>query len=448
MKISKRARAARKARGQLQRLPMKPIAAFIAMYCSGAMAADGPEAPAPADGPQLEEIVITGLRQSLVNSESIKRDSSGVVDAITAEDIGKFPDTNLAESIQRIPGVTIDRDNNEGSEVTVRGFGPQFNLVTLNGRSMPGNLTPGQGQTAVRSFDFENLSADGISGITVYKTGRADIASGGIGATIDIKTARPFDYSGMKADFSAKATRDASTQVGDKVTPEFSGLFSDKFFDDRVGFLINGSYSKRNSQEQVSGIDGWLQNQFGPAAGNSPTLALTNNNTNPFGNNWAPRDDNWGVVDHQRTRTNGQMVLQFKPVDSVVATADYTYTYYKDIQQHHTFGAWFDYGTNPSSATINSEGTVTNLVDTGSDLSYSTFADQFIQQNGSAGFNLKWEATDNLHVDFDAHHSFANSDGGIAGNNDYAIVGQIPQASQYKIFTLGARRAAHYRVDL
>ena len=439
MKKSKRARVSRNARWPLQRLPMKPIAAFIAMYCSGAMAADGPEAPAaPSDGPQLEEIVVTGLRQSLINSESIKRDSSGVVDAITAEDIGKFPDTNLAESIQRIPGVTIDRDNNEGSEVTVRGFGPQFNLVTLNGRSMPGNLTPGQGQTAVRSFDFENLSADGISGITVYKTGRADIASGGIGATIDIKTARPFDYSGMKAEFSAKATRDASTQVGDKITPEFSGLFSDKFFDDRVGFLVNGSYSKRNSQEQISAIDGWLDNQFGPAAGNSSSLALTNNNTNPYGNNWAPRDDSWGIVDHQRTRTNGQMVLQFQPVDSVVATADYTYTYFKDIQQRHTFGAWFDYGTNPYSATINSEGTVTNLVDTGSDLSYSTFADQFIQQNGSAGFNLKWEATDNLHVDFDAHHSYANSDGGIAGNNDFAIVGQDPQASQYKFFTLGS----------
>ena len=402
------------------------------------MAADGPDAPAPAasDAP-LEEVVITGLRQSLVNSESIKRDASGVVDAITAEDIGKFPDTNLAEAVQRIPGVTIDRVNNEGSQVTVRGFGPEFNLVTLNGRSLPGNIIPG-GPNATRSFDFENLSADGIAGITVYKTGRADIASGGIGSTIDIKTARPFDYSDMRATFSASANRDASTEVGDKVTPEFSGLFSNKFFDDRLGFLINGSYSKRDSQEQTSGIDGWLQNQFGPGAGNSPTLALTNNNTNPYGNNWAPRDDNWGVVDHQRTRTNGQVVLQFKPVDSVVATADYTYTYYKDIQQHHTFGAWFDYGTNPYSATINSSGTVTNLVDTGSDLSYSSFADQFIEQNGSAGFNLKWEMTDNLHVDFDAHHSFANSDGGIAGNNDFAIVGQDPQASLTKTFTLGA----------
>src|ERR1700726_3681945 len=147
---------------------MKPLAVLIAMYCSGTMAAD----TADSSSTVLEEVVVTGLRQSLVTSETIKRNSAGVVDAITAEDIGKFPDTNLAESIQRIPGVTIDRMNNEGSRVTVRGFGPEFNLVTLNGRSMPGNLAvegvAGSGAvgaaTATRSFDFENLSADGITG--------------------------------------------------------------------------------------------------------------------------------------------------------------------------------------------------------------------------------------------------------------------------------------------
>ena len=116
---------------------MKPLAVLIAMYCSGAAAAD----TAAPGSDALEEVVVTGLRQSLVTSEMIKRDSPGVVDAITAEDIGKFPDTNLAESIQRIPGVTIDRINNEGSRVTVRGFGPEFNLVTLNGRSMPGGIS-------------------------------------------------------------------------------------------------------------------------------------------------------------------------------------------------------------------------------------------------------------------------------------------------------------------
>ncbi len=89
-------------------------------------------------------------------------------------------------------------------------------------------------------------------------------------------------------------------------------------------------------------------------------------------------------------------MLQFKPFDSLVATADYTYTFYKDMNRPHTFGAWFDYGPNPTSATINSHGTVTDLVDTGSDLSYFAANDQFINQNGSAGFNVKWQPSDNI----------------------------------------------------
>jgi TonB-dependent receptor len=413
---------------------MKPLAVLIAMYCSGAMAdptvaTDATAAPSES----LGEIVVTGLRQSLVTNETIKRDSAGIVDAITAEDIGKFPDTNLAESIQRIPGVTIDRVNGEGSRVTVRGFGPEFNLVTLNGRSMPANIGPNTAN-ASRSFDFENISADGISGIEVYKTGRADVPSGGIGSTINITTARPFDLNGMRATFSAKADYDRSTQVGSKVTPDFSGLFSDTFFDDRVGFLVNGSYSKRNSEEQSANINGWLQNQFAPG-----DPRVTSSNTNPDGNNWAPRNEGWGVIDHQRERINGQAVLQFKPVDSLVATADYTYTFYKDMNQSHTFGAWFDYGPNPISAIINPQGTVTNLVDTGSDDSYFASNDETMNQNGSAGINLKWQASDHIAVELDAHHSTADSGGGALGTNNFGIVGQIPGSttSLNKCFTMG-----------
>ncbi len=316
MKKSSRAHARTKAHQAISQFPMKPLAVLIAMYCSGAAAA-----ATDAASDQLQEVVVTGLRQYLVTSETIKRNTAGVVDAITAEDIGKFPDTNLAESIQRIPGVTIDRMNNEGSRITVRGFGPEFNMVTLNGRQMPSNVNPGNGKDATRAYDFENISSDGIVGITVYKTGRADIASGGIGSTVDIRTARPFDYGDMRATFQAKATDDTSSKVGSKITPEVSGLFSDTFFDGRVGFLFNGSYLKRNSQEQTANIDGWLQDQF--AAGDP---RVTSSNTNPGGHNWAPRNEGWGVTDHERTRVNGQAVLQFKPVESLVATADYTYT--------------------------------------------------------------------------------------------------------------------------
>ena len=290
-------------------------------------------------------------------------------------------------------------------------------------------------QGASRSFDFENLAADGISGITRVQAlaGPISYQRRVIGATINVITAKPIRLPrGIRATFQAKATDDTSSKVGAKITPEFSGLFSDTFFDDRVGFLINGSYSKRNSQEQNANIDGWLQNSILPRA----TLSVTSSNANPDGNNWAPRNEGWGVIDHERTRVNGQAVLQFRPVDSLVATADYTYSFFKDLQNKHTFGAWFDYGPNPTSATINPHGTVTNLVDTGSDLSYFSAADEFLNQNESAGFNLKWEATDSITVNFDAHHSTADSGGGASGNNNFGIVGQNPQLSLNKIFAL------------
>ena len=167
-------------------------------------------------GEELQEVVVTGLRSSLKQSMDIKRDSIGVVDAITAEDIGKFPDTNLAESLQRIPGVAIDRQNGEGSQVTVRGFGPGYNLVTLNGRTVAtAEVNVYGAQSAYsgpqgRSFDFSNIAAEAVSGLEVYKTGQALLPSGGIGATINVKTRRPLDTPGMPGSFGVKALNDTS----------------------------------------------------------------------------------------------------------------------------------------------------------------------------------------------------------------------------------------------
>ncbi|RYE48590.1 MAG: TonB-dependent receptor, partial [Hyphomicrobiales bacterium] len=122
----------------------------------------------------LETVVITGIRSSLESSLNLKRQATGMVDGIVAEDIGKFPDTNLAESMQRIAGVSIDRNmSGEGSQVTVRGVGPQFNMTLLNGRQMPTS------SGTSRAFDFANLSSDAISALEVYKTARASSPTGG-----------------------------------------------------------------------------------------------------------------------------------------------------------------------------------------------------------------------------------------------------------------------------
>jgi TonB-dependent receptor len=172
----------------------------------------GPSETAPqstdsaTDGSQ--DVVVTGIRASLRASADIKRDAQGIVDAISAEDIGKFPDTNLAESLQRITGVSIDRQNGEGSFVTVRGLGPEYNLVVLNGRQLPTSVIgDGNGASGSRAFDFANLASEGIAALEVYKSGRATIPSGGIGATINIRTPRPFDKVGTRGSVSARGVR-------------------------------------------------------------------------------------------------------------------------------------------------------------------------------------------------------------------------------------------------
>src|SRR5512138_1152939 len=171
---------------------------------------------------ELEEIVVTGLRGSLKASMDIKRDAIGVVDAISAEDIGKFPDANLSEALQRITGISIDRRNGEGALVTARGFGAQYNMVTLNGRTMPtadafagGNSGDGGIAGQSRAFNFANLASESISAIEVYKTGRADITTGGIGATLNVRTARPFDNDEPVMNVGVKAVHDTTNRTGD-----------------------------------------------------------------------------------------------------------------------------------------------------------------------------------------------------------------------------------------
>lgn len=231
--------------------------ALLAVLASPAWAQD-PARPATGEAPDpttLDAVQVTGIRGSLTSSMNLKRDSQGVVDGIVAEDIGKFPDTNLAESLQRISGVSIDRTSSgEGSKVTVRGIGPDFNLVLLNGRQMPAsNLgNGGGGLSGSRSFDFANIASESISAVEVYKTTRADNPTGGIGATINIKTLRPLEAEPVIS-LGLKAVNDSSndnlprTLQGANITGELSGIFSQRYADDRFGVTLSASHQERDS---------------------------------------------------------------------------------------------------------------------------------------------------------------------------------------------------------
>src|SRR5687767_1869213 len=146
---------------------------------------------------EVEEIVVTGFRESLSQALDVKREQIGSVDAIVAEDIADFPDLNLAESLQRIPGVSIARDAGEGRTITVRGLSPEFTRVRLNGMeamSANGGTDAAGGSNRGRGFDFNTFASELFNSITVRKTSSAEVEEGSLGATVDLRTGRPFDY--------------------------------------------------------------------------------------------------------------------------------------------------------------------------------------------------------------------------------------------------------------
>ncbi|WP_096739516.1 TonB-dependent receptor [Pseudoalteromonas atlantica] len=349
----------------------------------------------------LEVIQVTGIRSALSKSASIKQTSSGVVDAISAEDIGKLPDTNLAESLQRISGVSIDRANNEGNQVTVRGFGPSFNLVTLNGRQMP-NSSVLQEAGVSRSFNFREIAAESVSGVTVYKTGKANVASGGIGATIDINTAKPFDYDGFKAFANVKAIKDTSSEKSN-VTPEISGMISQTFADDMFGVLLSVSHSERESgRERVGTSQGWVKNRADPDGVDSSAIDTS---VNPTGTYWVPWTPEMERFETERTRDNAQLVLQFAPTDNITATFDYTLSRFEEISETNKMSFWFD---NPG-GTADQNGTLLDITNANDELNFWAWELYEKKENDSFGLNLAWQASDSLKLSFDAHDSTSHS---------------------------------------
>ena len=323
---------------------MTPLSASIALALSvyalpHAYAQDANTDASDAEEGFVEEVVVTGVRRSLIDSMDRKRAASGLVDAITAEDIGKFPDTNLAEALHRIPGVSIDRFNGEGSQITVRGFGPGFNLTTLNGRQMP---TAGN-----RSFDFLDIATEGIQAVEVYKTPRAGLPSGGIGATVNIITARPLDNPGFRAVATAKTHHESSTTDSkglDEWTPEVSGIYSQSFADDTFGISISGSYSERHNREEWASVTQWFENGY-----NGDYANVTNNSARTDGREWYPQDANYGWAENERERTNAQITLQWAPTDTLMATLDYTYSELEFTKNQNSVGIWFTGGTGSGS---------------------------------------------------------------------------------------------------
>lgn len=208
----------------------------------------------------LEEVVVTGYRGSMLQSINMKRDSDAVVDAITAEDIGKFPDKNVAESLQRVPGVTIQRQFGEGSAVSIRGVGNELTLTTLNGQNV---ASTGWFvfQPAKRSFNYELLPSELVGNIEVYKTSQADLPEGGIGGTVTINTRKPLQLDPLTVFVSAEGQYQDDSGETD---PMVSGLLSWKNDNETFGALVSAVSQERSLQRQ--GNEAFWEWGAGPVA--------------------------------------------------------------------------------------------------------------------------------------------------------------------------------------
>jgi TonB-dependent receptor len=396
--------------------PFHPNKIALALAIAGCTSVVSVSAQETAETKQAEErievIEVKGsFRDSLSNALNQKRQSDGAIDAILAEDIADFPDLNLAESLQRIPGIAISRAAGEGRQISVRGLGPEFTRVRINGMeavSTSGGTDQIGGANRGRGFDFNTFSSDLFSSLTVRKTASADVEEGSLGATVDLRAAQPFDYDGF--------TFAASGQMGyndlsEKSDPKTSFLVSNIFADGKVGALFSASYSERQLKDQGASTVRWNNvNDFGSYQGDNAAPELDEIN-----NAFRPRLPRYDSYTHDMDRLGLSSSFQFRPNEDTKIDLDVLYAKTDATRNEVFLQGILNAGANrPTSATAASGNTgVMNVVDYFIDdtntMTYGSFENatiraenrfdelstEFLQYN----LSLKQHLTDDLSMD-------------------------------------------------
>ena len=300
--------------------------AIVAPASAWAQDAAQPAADAPAD-----EIVVTGFRQSLQAAINLKKNSVAAVDAIVAEDIAKFPDQNLAESLQRIPGISISRDAGEGRAITVRGLSSQFTRVRVNGMETIATSVDGASANRDRAFDFNVFASELFSSLVVHKTAEASLDEGSLGAVVDLNTGNPL---AGKAGLTAAASAVASfNDLSKKVGPRLAGLLSWRNDAGTFGASISAAYSKTQTLELGNNSVRWAQARF-DGVGTTNCFTTPNSGgsyvSSPACDQAAlafhPRIPRYGEVAHDRQRLGLTGSIQFSPTEATKLSIDGLYS--------------------------------------------------------------------------------------------------------------------------
>jgi len=387
----------------------------------------------------LDTVEVTGGRSSLQKSQIIKQDFIGTVDAVSAEDVGKFPDQNVADALQRVPGLSVDRSGGESRYVTVRGFGPEFNVVTLNGRTM---ATENEG----REFSFDLLPSELISAAEVQKTSSADSPEGSIGATINIRTQRPLDNPGLHV---AAAVAGIYDSMSKHTKPKASGLISHSNADGTLGGLLSVVHYQRSHIGHRATTQGWLT---GPAVSVLNGIAV-------------PRSHNYTTFREERTRTGVNAAFDWHPSETIKLGMDAMYSKYKIDRDGHSL-LFFTDPADIIDIKADENGTATwfRRGDTGilstDHVRFSEFSDlrERDSTNKQLGANLVWHIAEQTTLDFDGSWSKADNNPNpqdgfftLAGQRNVGVnpewnlnPGGFPNYSNLLSLTDASNLRAHY----
>ena len=240
------------------------LGSAAAFSASTAFAQNAPP-PAPEAAPQaadqIDEIIVTGIRASLAQAADIKRESSQIIDVITADDVGKLPDANVAEALQRVTGVQITRVFGEGQAVNIRGL--QQVRVEVDERTLLGfsaRVSPPENDNLGRSSGLDSVPSSLFGRLEVRKSPLASQAEGGLGGTVNLVTPRPFDFRTPRLSLRAQGTYSDGSE---EFEPNITGLYTRTFADGNLGLLLSAEYQKRTSSLQLLERNNWLSRRNG-----------------------------------------------------------------------------------------------------------------------------------------------------------------------------------------
>ena len=266
---------------------------------------------------EVIEVRASSFADSLQKALITKRASAGAVDTILAEDIADFPDQNLAESLQRIPGIAISRDAGQGREITVRGLNSSFTRVQLNGMQAQSLSAGPGGVRKSRAFDFNVFASELFSQLTVHKTSSAEIEEGTLGATVDLTTGRPFDFNDNVTAINVQGTYNDQSEEAD---PRLSALTSYTNDDRSFGVLVSASFSSQLISNVGSDTGRWEDDGF---CTDSSCLGTQDEDLSSY---WHPRFPRFADKTHELDRTGITASVQFAPSDDTTVTVDALYS--------------------------------------------------------------------------------------------------------------------------